>query len=241
MIPLRRDVRALPTSADVARVGADEVARRARAAVDATGAFFLALAGGSTPRALHAELVAHHASLPWSRAHVFFGDERCVPPDHPDSNYRMASETLLERLPFQPRNIHGMPGDGADRDAAAREYEALLRRELDAHGREGLDLVLLGLGSDGHTASLFPSSPALDELTRWVVPADAPEGVSPRARLTLTFPALAAASHALFLVTGAAKRPALRAVVQGDPSSPPAGRVVARETTTWLIDQAALP
>jgi 6-phosphogluconolactonase len=233
-----RTVTVLPDAAGVARAGADEVARRLRDAVSATGTFFLALAGGHTPRALHAELVARHAALPWDAVRVFFGDERRVGPDHPDSNFRMARETLLDKLPFRADAVHMMPGDDADAERAAREYESVLREQLSARGRSGLDLVLLGLGPDGHTASLFPGSPALDERTRWVVPAESPPGPPVRTRLTLTFPALAAAQDVLFLVTGAAKRDALRAALHGE-APPPAGRVVARRTVGWLVDEAA--
>lgn len=233
-----RRVEVRPDAATLVRDAADEVARRFRESVEATGSFVLVLAGGGTPRALHAEIVARYADLPWKRAHILFGDERCVSPADPESNYRMAKETLLARVRVRDDAVHRMPGEAADADAAARAYEETLRRVLRDTAREGPDLVLLGMGGDGHTASLFPGSPALRETERLVVPADAPPGVSPPRRLTLTFPAIAAAARVLFLVTGKGKRDALAAALAPD-DPPPAGRVTAKGEVVWYVDEAA--
>ena len=198
----------------------------------------MALSGGSTPRALHA-LLADGAvgPLPWKHIFLFFGDERCVPPDDPASNFRMARETMLERVPIPPSQIFRMEAEQEDRDLAARHYEEFLRRETEAAG--GLDLAFLGLGEDAHTASLFPGSPVLKELRRWVLPADAPPNLIPRQRITLTLPAFTAAARVVFLVHGATKREALRRVRDGSPPLPPAAQVRARESTLWLVDQSA--
>ncbi len=167
-----------------------------------------ALAGGSTPRGLYERLAS--ADLPWADSELFFGDERCVPPGHAASNFRLADEALLR---YVPARVHPMPGATCDAEA----YETLLRERLGA--RPVLDLALLGLGEDGHTASLFPGDPALEERTRLVVRVRRPD----YARLTLTLPVLSASKCALFLVRGAAKREALRALLDGGPI--PAARV----------------
>ena len=159
-----------------------------------------ALCGGSTPRPLYERLAS--ARLPWADIALFFGDERCVPPDHPASNYRLAHETLL---PHVPARVHPMPGETCD----AAAYEAVLRDRLGPH--PALDLALLGLGEDGHTASLFPGDPALDERERLVAPVQRPDFN----RLTLTLPVFSASHLALFLVTGRTKRNALRALLEG--------------------------
>lgn len=213
--------------AALARAAAEEVARRAEEAVAARGAFALALSGGATPRALYALLAdsaaPYRARVPWGRVHVWFGDERNVPPDHPDSNYRMAREALLDRV--APAAVHRIEGERAAAEAADR-YEAELRAHL-AGGPGGpppLDLVLLGLGADGHTASLFPGSPALEERARWVAAPFVPRlGAH---RITLTLPVLDAARAVLFLVAGAEKAAPLRALLAPDPAAPiPAARV----------------
>ena len=182
----------------------------------------VALAGGSTPRRLYQRLAG--CAFPWPETEVFFGDERCVPPDHPDSNYGMASEALLSKVPAR---VHRMRGESCD--AAAYEEEL---RQVFGRGVPQFDLVLLGLGEDGHTASLFPGDPALEEEERRVVRVQRPD----RARLTLTLPVLSAAKVALFLVAGASKREALRRLLGGEEI--PAARVRARRVVI-VADEAA--
>jgi 6-phosphogluconolactonase len=189
----------------------------AAAAIAARGRFRVALAGGSTPRALYPRLTD---GIDWPRVEVFFGDERAVPPDDPQSNYRMARETLLARVPLPAAAVHRWRAEAADLDAAARDYE----QALCAGARPPwLDLALLGLGPDGHTASLFPGTAALAEETRLAVPVDLP-AVGGR-RLTLTYPALRGAGAVVFLVAGAEKAPALADALRPD-STLPAARVV---------------
>ncbi len=202
--------------------------------------FAVALSGGSTPRRLY-QIVAeeHRDSFPWARTHLFFGDERFVPADSPDSNYRMAVEAMLNRVPVPPANIHRMPTDGDPRDAAKR-YEALLKsyyrsESLDST-RPLFDVVLLGLGDNGHTASLFPGTEVLENALDWVapcVPLDAPN-----TRLTLTYPAIACSRHVVFLVAGAGKKEALARVRAGDITQP-ASRITSIGRVTWLLDRAA--
>lgn len=182
----------------------------------------VALAGGSTPAAFYRTLAA--TQYGWDETDIFFGDERCVPPTHPDSNFRMAHETLLEHIDAR---VHRMRGEACD----AAGYEDTLRGVF-GPGVPSLDLVVLGLGDDGHTASLFPGDPALDEKERLVARVERPD----HARLTLTLPVLSAARVALFLVAGAGKREALRWLLDG--ADIPAARVAAARTVV-LADRAA--
>jgi 6-phosphogluconolactonase len=203
------------------------------------GIFRIALTGGSTPRGLYTELASRFRdTVDWSRVEFFWGDERFVPHDHPDSNYRMARETFLAHIAVPTENIHPIAGEG-DPDVAARQYEAALKR---AYGSESLDparplfdLVLLGLGSDGHICSLFPGSPALDERQRWVV--SVPKG-RPETRITLTYPTIQASGVTAFVVTGAEKAQAVLAVRSGDQTLPGA-RLRPNGELIWLLDRAA--
>jgi len=188
----------------------------------------LGLSGGETPRPVYQRLAAE---LPeresWSRVEVYFADERCVPPDDPASNYRMARETLLDLLPAPPR-VHRMEGERSDRDAAARAYEALLP--------ERLDLLVLGLGADGHIASLFPRSPSLVESERRVLAVAAPK--PPPERLTVTPPVVRAARLTIGLVTGAGKAEALAQALHGpDDADQTPGRLA--WDGLWIVDTAA--
>lgn len=228
----------------LAEAAAARVARCAADAIRARGRFTLALAGGGTPRATYQRLAARPDSVDWTRTHVFFGDERCVPPDHPDSNYRMAREALLDHVPIPPVHIHRMEGERDDLGVVAREYEATLRRILDAEGEAvpRLDLVLLGIGDDGHTASLFPDVVQLGrgpELVARIL------SKAKGARLTLTFPALDAARNVVFLVAGDGKKEVIRTILQPGPDgggAPPFPAAEVRPTDgelVWLLDRAA--
>lgn len=190
-------------------------------------ALSLALAGGSTPRAAYRRLAAE-PDLPWPRIRIYFGDERRVPPGHAESNYRMAREALLSHLPTRPAAVHPMDGDAADPEAAATAYAALLP--------DALDLLILGIGEDGHTASLFPGAPALREERRRVVPAVAP--VEPRERLTITPPVIRAARRVVVLARGAGKAEAVARALEGprDPAACPAQ--LARQGV-WVLDLEA--
>ena len=218
--------------ADFAAEAARFILQHAHAAIAARGLFRLALSGGNTPRAVHAELVRLGADLAWNRVQITFGDERCVPPDHADSNYRMARESLFDAVAIPAGNIFRIRGEIAPA-VAAQEYEDKLAAVAARCGepRYVHDLVLLGLGEDGHTASLFPGSPALDETARNIIPATGPK--PPPQRLTMTFPLLNAARHACFLVTGAGKHALVEEIAAGR-SAYPAGRVRAA-AVTWLV------
>lgn len=198
-----------------------------------TGPFRIALSGGSTPRRLYSLLLDR--PLPWERLRLFLGDERAVPSDHPDSNYRMVRETLLSGPVLRPEQVHRWPTELGP-DAAAAVYAGLLALEF-AGDLPRFDLVLLGMGEDGHTASLFPGSPALAVTDRPT--AANPVGGEKGWRLTLTFPVLNASRHVLFLVSGASKAPALERVLSG--ADLPAARVQGTEETLFLVDRAAYP
>ncbi len=221
---------------------ADALAERAAAwladrAASKRGSFSLALSGGATPKRLYQRLamVPWRDRMPWARVYLFWGDERFVPPDHPDSNQRMAREAVIARVPIPAANVHPVPTDGAPEDAA-RRYEADLRAF--AAGRPGeplFDVQLLGLGPDGHTASLFPGTPALGERRSWVA---AVLGAKPEARITLTYPALDSSGEVAFLVAGEEKRAVLRRLLEGDAALPAAGVRPAGPVTVFA-DRAA--
>jgi len=223
----------------VAAEAAAWVAAASRHAIADHGSCSIALAGGSTPRLLY-ELLAGPGwrdRVDWSAWHVYFGDERASPPDDQSSNYHLAATTLLSRVPIEAIRVHRMPADRADLDAAAAQYSALLGANLPAGpgGAPRLDVVLLGLGENGHTASLFPGTPALEVTDRWATRGLA--DYEPFDRMTLTFPAINAAVAVGFLVTGAAKRAPLAATARRET---PASRVrPADGSLTWFLDAAA--
>jgi 6-phosphogluconolactonase len=234
-------VRIFDDAEAVARAAAAGIAESARESIGARGLFAVALSGGSTPRRVY-ELLAgedFRKDLDWPRVHVFFGDERMVPPDDAESNYRMASEALLSRVPIPPENVHRIDGVG-DAAANASAYESEMRGLFGDAGWPRLDQVLLGMGDDGHTASLFPGTDALRETRLWV----APNWVEKLGawRVTLTAPAINAARRVTFLVTGAAKAARLREVLRGglDPARLPSQLVRPSDgTLEWFVDRAA--
>jgi 6-phosphogluconolactonase len=213
---------------------------RAEEAVDTEGRFSVALSGGSTPRAMFALLAQppFRDSVPWENTHVFWGDERLVPADHPMSNYRAAREALLDHVPIPARQVHPIVAAPTP-DQAAAAYEAVLKSYFGG-GPPRFDLLLLGMGDDGHTASLFPGTPVLSEQDKWV--AWLQKDGDPFFRATMTAPLLNEAAMAVFLVSGASKAATIRAVLNGprDPNRLPAQliRTVSGELL-WLLDEAA--
>ena len=237
---MTREFVVLDDSNAVASATADRVIRIGQEAIDRHGRFFFALTGGSTPLVVCPLLVIppRVTSLDWSKVEFFFGDERAVPSRHPESNYNLARTTLLDYLPgVKPGQVHRMIGEAADLDAACRAYEALIARTVGApHGAlSSFDLIWLGMGADGHTASLFPDTAAMSEHSRWVVPNWVPR--LDAWRMTMTFPLSNAARAVDFVVTGADKAPAVAAVRDGTSSVPAA--MVDAERTTWIIDRDA--
>ncbi len=234
------DVKALSEAAARRLVG------RIKTTLATQAPFSLVLAGGSTPGVLYQLLASEYREqIPWAQLHLFWGDERYVPPSDPRSNYCMACETLLGHVPVPKGNLHPMPTEFPEADEAAAAYESHLRNHFPVPASwPRFDLVLLGMGPDGHTASLFPKSQALDEQERWVVASRAP--VEPVQRLTLTLPVLNHAAQVYFLVAGAEKSGALRRALAGKTDAsdnwklcPAAAVQPIQGAVTWWADEAA--
>jgi 6-phosphogluconolactonase len=243
-----REVIILADAAALAAEAAQRFVAAAAAAVAERGRFSVALAGGSTPAAMYRLLGQQplRDQVAWDRVRVLFGDERCVPPDAPESNFRMAQETLLAAVPVPPAGVLRMAGELPGPDAADRYAEQLAKAVPPDRpgGWPRVDLVLLGMGDDGHTASLFPGMPVLDEDRRCVAWTEVPDYVRPAVtRLTLTLPVLNAARQVLFLIAGRSKAPAVEKILASSVPSVgalPAGRVrPAAGALTWLLDRAA--
>jgi len=228
---------------DVSLAAAHEFARITTSAVQLRGRCFVALSGGSTPRGLHQALArteAITAHVPWNGIEFFWSDERHVPPDHADSNYKMAYDTLLSKVPVAPAQVHRVRAEEADAAIVAREYEQEIRTIVPPQdGTPGFDLILLGLGADGHTASLFPATAALHEQTRLCVDNWVPHLSAHR--ITMTLPLLNAARAVCFLVSGAEKASIVRGVLRPTPSDPeyPARLVQPSGELTWMLDREA--
>ena len=233
-------VRVLRDPATVAEATADRFVTSARTSIDARGVFRVALSGGSTPKQVYPLLLepARRDAVDWAAVEFFWGDERAVPPDHPESNFGVAYGMLISQLPNARQDrIHRMPAEAPDLDAAALSYESELRLAFGTRGDKppAFDLIWLGMGPDGHTASLFPGSTGLEERHRWVIANFAP---SQNAwRMTLTFPVLKAGRDVVFVVTGADKADALREIRAGG-TDLPAARVDGHHVE-WIVDAAA--
>jgi 6-phosphogluconolactonase len=220
---------------------ADYVLKTAQESITSHGRFTFALSGGTTPRKLYGLLATepYRSQIDWERVEIFWSDERCVPSDDAECNYHLAQEVMFSKLALSASQIHRMPADEADRHAAAEKYSREMQRVF-GEALPHFDLIQLGMGPEGHTASLFPHQPALHEQLRLVMSVTVPKPPPPR--LTFTPPVLNAARHILFLVTGSEKADAIQAVLQGNyqpdefPAQivqPPQGEV------TWMLDSAA--
>lgn len=237
-------IRVFPDLERLSQKAADHFVLLVRQQVEAHGLFSVALSGGSTPKKFYALLSAepYREIIPWKSVHFFWTDERCIPPDHPESNFRMAHEALLSRVPVPQVNIHRVPVEQVDPKQAAGLYEQEIRaffRLCDDSWPE-FDLILLGLGEDGHTASLFPRSQALQEISHLV--AVSTGGSPDLPRVTLTLPVLNHARHILWLVAGSEKASMVRAVLEGGGQSEelPARRVQPiNGEALWLLDRSA--
>lgn len=232
---------AAPDADGVAREAATRMGRVLREAIERSGRASLALSGGSTPRPAYAHL-AEDERIDWAKVEIFFIDDRAVPPDHARSNYRLAKESLLDPAKVPDANVFRMEGEASDLGAAARAYEQILRTRLrPGHGgAPAFDLAVLGIGDDGHVASLFPGEPALDETARAVL--DVPAAAKREARLTVTGPVLEAVRAAIIIAVGREKQEALERVwsTSGDVHHTPARLIrTIRGSITWVIDKAA--
>jgi 6-phosphogluconolactonase len=242
---VEREIRILSDGAAIAQRAAQEFVQAAASAVREKGAFSVALAGGSTPKALY-NLLATDAALrsqvPWDKMHLYFGDERHVGPEHPDNNFRMASESMISRAPLKPEQVTRIKGEYPDAEQAAQEYEKALRENFKLKDGEypRFDLLLAGMGNEGHTLSLFPGTKALHAngrivMRNWV-------GKLYTERITLTAPAASNATRIMFMVTGADKTLALKAVLEGpyEPEQLPAQFLQPKDgKLLWLVDTAA--
>jgi 6-phosphogluconolactonase len=248
-MPSTRTIEVLANATDLFHAAAEEFFRAARTAIGTQGRFTVALSGGSTPKALYSLLAANYADFAWNRVFLFFGDERHVPPTDPESNYRMVQESLLTKITIPAENVFRVPGENPDAAAAAAEYEAQLRRffELRSQVRPGdrggefprFDLILLGMGPDGHTASLFPDSPALDEASRLVVANWVAKFNTHR--ITFSFPVLNHAAEVMFMASGADKADMVHQVLEAKNTPPlPSQRVQPSDgRLLWMVDEAA--
>ena len=237
------ELRSFAGPRELAESAAELLAGAVARAIREAGAFRLVLSGGSTPRALYARLAEppFASRIPWGQLQVYWGDERFVPPRHEQSNYRLAAETLLARVPVPADHVHPIPTEAATPEQTALAYAGTLRALAAEQGRSPprFDLVLLGLGSDGHTASLFPGGPECAERERWCVASRAPEGAAVRERITLTLPVLNAARCVLFLVSGIEKKQILQKVLRSAPGEErryPAQLVHPAGELLWLAD-----
>ena len=241
----QREIHILKDNPAIARRAAEEFVKMAQSAVSRKGSFTVALSGGSTPKLLYSLLVtdaALRAKVPWDKMQLFFGDERHVGPDDPQSNFKMASETMITKAPLKPEQVHRMKGEYPDAEQAAKEYEQDLRTHFHLKNAElpRLDLVLAGMGDEGHTLSLFPGTKALHPQGRAVVRNWV--GKLYTERVTLTAPAANNAEMILFMVAGKEKALALKAVLEGpyEPEQLPAQLLQPTNgKLLWLVDEAA--
>jgi 6-phosphogluconolactonase len=238
------EIEVLQNPAEVARAAAELFVALAAEAIERSGDFAVVLAGGTTPSAMFRYLAqpAFADRVDWGSTHVFWGDERCVPPDHPDSNFGIASSLLLEHVPIPSFHVHRIIGESDPSTAAADYAKTLKGFAADREGRSVFDLVLLGLGADGHTASLFPGTDAYAQaLLRapgdWVLPVYVPH--LDAHRITLSLAALENSDRVVFATTGSAKSDALTRALRGPSVDTPASQVRPHRTPTWLVDAAA--
>jgi 6-phosphogluconolactonase len=242
------EIKVLPDPAAIATEAAERIGRAAEEAIALSGRFRIGLSGGSTPKALFQLLAsdAYRDRIDWSNVEVFFADERCVPPEHPDSNYRMARETLLSKVPVPGDNVYRMRGEVDLPNEAAKEYGQMLKEKFGGPSIEeggGLDVILLGMGEDGHTASLFPATAAVNETKHRCVANYVEKSTTGESwRLTLTAPFINRSREVLILVAGASKAKTLAEVLEGprDPQRLPIQLIGPIDgKVTWLVDAAA--
>jgi len=240
-MPSTRVIQILPTPADLFRAAAEEFTRIGREAIAVRNRFTVALSGGSTPKALYSLLAANYAAFDWNRTFLFFGDERHVPPDHSDSNYRMVNESLLGKIQIPEANVSRVKAENPDAAAAAIDYQAQMQSFFAlAPGQfPRFDLILLGMGPDGHTASLFPGSEGLKEQSKLVI-ANWVEKFKTW-RISFTLPVLNNAGEVMFMASGPDKANMVQKVLEAKSTTPYPSQLVwpSDGTLIWLLDQAA--
>lgn len=238
------EIRAFDTLRDASRAVAERIAETARVAIAKRGRFSIALSGGKTPELLYGLMAGEYADkMEWKSVHLFWGDERFVPQDHPDSNFRMAYQIWISKVQIPPQNVCRVHTEESTPEKAAESYEKILVdffKDSDEKPGATFDVTLLGLGVDGHTASLFPGSPALREKNCWVVAADAPPSVFPKKRITLTLPLINSSRGVIFLAMGEEKKSVIHTILKEPERAKkiyPAARVKARERLLWCVDK----
>jgi len=240
-MPTTRSIDILPTAADLFHAAAEEFVRVGRLAIGAQGRFSVALSGGSTPKSLYSLLAQNYADFPWNRTFLFFGDERHVPSDDPESNYRMVNESLFSKIEIPAGNVFRVKAENPDAAAVASEYETQVRKffELKSGELPRFDLMLLGMGPDGHTASLFPGSEGLKEQSKLVI-ANWVEKFKTH-RISFTFPVLNHASEVIFLASGPDKADMIHQVLEGNNTPPYPSQLVqpVDGRLLWMLDEAA--
>ena len=244
---MKPEILTYPNLADLSSAAAEFIAELAETAIKNRNIFTLVLSGGSTPRLLYEKLARQPISkrLDWQNTHIFWGDERYLPPDHPDSNYASAFQALVSKVDIPTANVHRVITERDSANAAAEDYEKTLRHFFrspagseDQPYLTSFDLVLLGLGQDGHTASLFPGDAALEEKYRWVVAVEGASGSPPVPRITLTFPAINKAKCVIFLASGSEKREVFQEIISNPETvAYPAARVRPSGRLLWFIDE----
>ena len=244
---MKPEIRCFPKLSDLSRAAAEFITELAEARIRERNLFTLVLSGGSTPRLLYEKLASQPIStrIDWQSTHLFWGDERFLPPDHPDSNFALAFRSLISKVDLPPTNINRILTESRSAHAAAEAYEKTLGRFFrpPAGSEEdqffpSFDLVLLGLGQDGHTASLFPGDAALEEACRWVVAVDGTSASPPVPRITLTFPVFNKARCVIFLAAGSNKKEVFQEIINNPETAPyPAARVRPSGRLLWFIDE----
>jgi 6-phosphogluconolactonase len=243
---VKPEVRCYPNLGYLGKAAAEFICSLAKERVNESGLFTIVLSGGKTPKTLYENLALpfYSTRMPWSHIHLFWGDERCVLPDHPASNFSMAFHALISKVPLPSQNVHRMPAEIEPPEDAAEAYEGVLREFFGSPRKPGpipaFDLMVLGVGKDGHTASLFPGDRALEVEKRWVAAIRIPQGTPLVPRITLTLPLINRASCVLFMVSGSGKREVVRSILEEPDSAAqryPAARVRPGGRTVWLIDE----
>ena len=244
---MKPEIRTHPSLEDLSRAAAEYICEIAERAIKERGIFTFVLSGGTTPRLLYEELAREPFAIrvAWQHTHFFWGDERCVPSDSPDSNYSLALQALISKVDVPPSNIHRIPATSGTPKAVAAEYETTLREFFQPSAPSdpsisfpSFDLVLLGMGADGHTASLFPGDAALEERTSWVVAVEGSSASPPVRRITLTFPVINEAKCVLFLVSGPSKLKVLQEILNNPHTATyPAAHVQPQGKLLWFIEE----
>jgi 6-phosphogluconolactonase len=240
------EVRVFPDLPKASQALAERLVEEAKEVLATKDRFSMVLSGGATPRILYRLLAGEYSSeISWDKVHVFWGDERCVPMESKDSNFGMASEALVSKVQLPSENIHRIPGEIMPPEKAAETYERMLQEYFKPEEEDSFlfDAMILGVGEDGHTASLFPGSSALVERNQWVLAVDAPSSFSPRKRITLTFPLINRSKSIFFLASGTKKREVVREILNNPGAARglyPAAMILPEGSVAWYIDRDIL-